>query len=109
MDETVDMVEACLLIAKFYRHESCGQCTPCREGTQWFVQILQAIQNGEGREEDLDLLLDICRSEFTSICALWAAAVWPVRAFVKQFPEEFRAKIKNANPSREAPVVKAAV
>jgi NADH-quinone oxidoreductase subunit F len=99
MDETVDMVEIALLIARFYRHESCGQCTPCREGTQWFVQILEAIRNGEGREGDLELILDICRSEFTSICALWAAAVWPVRSFVKQFPEEFRARIGRTDSS----------
>ncbi len=93
MDETVDMVEIALLLAKFYEHESCGQCTPCREGTHWFVQILDAIQHGEGHPDDLDLILDICRSEFTSICPLWAAAVWPIRAFVKQFRDEFEAKI----------------
>jgi len=94
MDETVDMVEICLLLAKFYEHESCGQCTPCREGTRWFAQILEGILQGEGREEDLDLILDIGRSEYTSICPLWSAAVWPVRAFVKQFRDEFMLKIK---------------
>lgn len=94
MDETVDVVEICLLIAKFYEHESCGQCTPCREGTRWFVQILEAIQEGTGRKEDLNLILDICRSEFTSICPLWAAAVWPVRAFVNQYQDDFLAKIE---------------
>ncbi|MEW6235000.1 MAG: NADH-quinone oxidoreductase subunit NuoF [Candidatus Omnitrophota bacterium] len=99
MDETVDMVEICLLLAKFYEHESCGQCTPCREGTRWFAQILEGILQGEGREEDLELMLDICRSEYTSICPLWSAAVWPVRAFIKQFREEFIQKIKEAKPS----------
>ncbi len=94
MDETVDIVEICLLIAKFYEHESCGQCTPCREGTRWFVQILESIQEGTGRKEDLNLILDICRSEFTSICPLWAAAVWPVRAFVNQYQDDFLAKIE---------------
>ncbi len=98
MDETVDMVEIALLLAKFYEHESCGQCTPCREGTHWFVQILEAIYRGEGRPGDLDLMLDICRSEFTSICPLWAAAVWPVRAFIKQFRAEFEAKIPASVP-----------
>lgn len=93
MDETVDMVEIALLIAKFYEHESCGQCTPCREGTRWFVQILEAIHNGEGHPDDLDLLLDICRSEYTSICPLWVAAVWPVRAFITKYRNEFTEKI----------------
>lgn len=94
MDETVDMVEMALLLAKFYEHESCGQCTPCREGTRWFVQILDAMMKGEGHPDDLDLLHDICRSEFTSICPLWVAAVWPVRAFITQFREEFEEKIR---------------
>lgn len=98
MDETVDMVEIALLLAKFYEHESCGQCTPCREGTHWFVQILEAIYRGEGRPGDLDMMLDICRSEFTSICPLWAAAVWPVRAFIKQFRAEFESKIPASVP-----------
>ncbi len=99
MDETVDMVEICLLIAHFYEHESCGQCTPCREGSRWFVQILESLYAGDGREEDLDLILDISRSEFTSICPLWPAAVWPVRAFINQYRDEFLAKIKT-NPSQ---------
>jgi NADH-quinone oxidoreductase subunit F len=104
MDETVDMVEIALLLAKFYEHESRGQCTPCREGTHWFVQILDAIQRGKGRPGDLDLILDICRSEFTSICPLWAAAVWPVRAFVKQFREEFEAKIAKSSLAEPAAI-----
>jgi NADH-quinone oxidoreductase subunit F len=99
MDETTDMVEMALITAKFYAHESCGQCTPCREGTQWFVQILEAICNGEGQPGDVELLLDICRSEYTSICPLWVAAVWPIRAFVNQFREEFDESIRRADRS----------
>lgn len=101
MDETVDMVEIALLIARFYEHESCGQCTPCREGTHWFVQILEAIHQGRGQLDDLDLILDICRSEYTSICPLWAAAVWPVRSFVQQFRGEFERKIRKPEPRPE--------
>lgn len=104
MDETVDMVEIALLLAKFYEHESCGQCTPCREGTHWFVRILDAIQRGEGRPGDLDLILDICRSEFTSICPLWAAAVWPTRAFITQFRDEFEAKIVKSSLAEPAAI-----
>ena len=101
MDETVDMSEIALITAKFYEHESCGQCTPCREGTRWFVQILEAIHEGQGRKEDLDLILEICKSEFTSICPLWAAAVWPVRAFVQKYPEDFLAKMPIAGAEVE--------
>lgn len=108
MDETVDMVETALLIARFYEHESCGQCTPCREGTHWFVQILEAIHQGQGRPDDLDLILDIGRSEYTSICPLWAAAVWPVRSFVQQFREEFERKIRKPE-SRPEPAETLAV
>ncbi len=99
MDETTDIVEIALLTAKFYAHESCGQCTPCREGNRWFVQILEAIYNGQGHPGDIDLILDICRSEFTSICPLWVAAVWPIRAFVTQYRDEFEERIRKANPS----------
>lgn len=103
MDDTVDMVEMALMIARFYEHESCGQCTPCREGTRWFVQILEAIHNGEGHPEDLDLILDICRSEMTSICPLWVAAVWPVRAFVTQYKDEFEEKIRSGKYGKKDP------
>ncbi len=101
MDETVDIVEMALITAKFYAHESCGQCTPCREGTKWFLQILQSIYKGEGHPGDVDLILDICRSEFTSICPLWVAAVWPIRAFVQQFREEFERRISTAKPANQ--------
>jgi NADH-quinone oxidoreductase subunit F len=101
MDETVDMVEIALLTAKFYAHESCGQCTPCREGTRWFVQILEAIYQGQGQQGDLDLILDICKSEFTSICPLWTAAVWPVRAFVTKYRDEFQQRIQAAQPASQ--------
>jgi NADH-quinone oxidoreductase subunit F len=105
MDETTDIVEAALIIAKFYAHESCGQCTPCREGTRWFVQILEAIHEGRGKPGDVELLLEICKSEYTSICPLWVAAVWPVRGFVTKFKEEFEEKIRNAKPNAEISVI----
>ncbi|MBD3267040.1 NADH-quinone oxidoreductase subunit NuoF [bacterium] len=105
MDETVDMVEIALLIAKFYAHESCGQCTPCREGTRWFVQILEAIHDGKGQPGDLDLILEISKSEYTSICPLWTAAVWPVRSFVQRFRDEFEARIQPAESTQpQSPV-----
>ncbi len=102
MDDTTDMVDIAYLTAHFYEHESCGQCTPCREGTRWFMQIIENIKAGNGRKEDLDLILEISKSEFTSICALWPAAVWPIRAMVQKFPEDFLAKMKISEKDTEA-------
>jgi NADH-quinone oxidoreductase subunit F len=90
MDETVDMVDACLNIANFYAHESCGQCTPCREGMPWMRDIIVRIKNGQGANEDLDTLLDITYNiEGKTICPFGEAGAWPVRAFVTKFKEDF--------------------
>jgi NADH-quinone oxidoreductase subunit F len=90
MDETVDMVDACLNIANFYARESCGQCTPCREGMPWMRDIIVRIKNGQGANEDLDTLLDITYNiEGKTICPFGEAGAWPVRAFVTKFKEDF--------------------
>ncbi|MFA5403860.1 MAG: NADH-ubiquinone oxidoreductase-F iron-sulfur binding region domain-containing protein, partial [Ignavibacteria bacterium] len=82
--------------SKFYYHESCGQCTPCREGTGWLLRILKRINNGEGRIEDLDLLIDVAQNiEGNTICALGDAAAWPVKWTVKKFRSDFEKKIKS--------------
>ncbi len=95
LDETVDIVKFLLRISKFYDHESCGQCTPCREGTGWFVKVLKKIDAGEGSMRDLDLLIDMCDNmEGRTVCALADAAAWPVRNTVTRFREDFEAKIK---------------
>lgn len=95
LDETVDLVKFLLRISKFYDHESCGQCTPCREGTGWFVKVLQKIDSGHGTMRDLDLLIDMCDNmEGRTVCALADAAAWPVRNTVTRFKSEFEAKIK---------------
>jgi NADH-quinone oxidoreductase subunit F len=74
----------------FYAKESCGKCTPCREGTKWLEQILDRIRKGFGREEDIDLLLDVCANiDGRSFCALGDAAAWPVVAAIRVFREEF--------------------
>jgi len=94
MDEETDVVKVTARIASFYHHESCGQCTPCREGTGWMAKILHRIERGEGRPEDLDLLVDIANNiEGNTICALGDAAAWPVRAMVRKFRDEFEAYI----------------
>ncbi len=90
MDETTDMVRALQRISRFYFSESCGQCTPCREGTGWLYRMLTRIVDGQGRPEDLDKLDDVAsKIEGHTICALGDAAAMPVRSFVKQFRPEF--------------------
>ena len=90
MDETTSMVSMCRRIARFYYAESCGQCTPCREGTGWMYRMLCRIEAGQGRDEDLDLLLEIAGNiEGRTICAFGDAAAWPVQGFIRHFREEF--------------------
>ncbi|HEX4859093.1 MAG TPA: NADH-quinone oxidoreductase subunit NuoF [Usitatibacteraceae bacterium] len=90
MDETTCMVKAAERLAYFYFEESCGQCTPCREGTGWLYRIINRLEHGQGRQEDLDLLLSLAdQIQGRTICALGDAAAMPVRAFVKNYREEF--------------------
>ena len=90
MDETRCMVKSLLRLSYFYYEESCGQCTPCREGTGWLYRIVNRIEHGEGRPEDLDMLNSIADNiQGRTICALGDAAAMPVRAFLKHFHEEF--------------------
>ena len=109
MDETTSMVSMLRRIARFYYAESCGQCTPCREGTGWLYRLLVRIETGKGRQEDLDLLVDVANNiEGRTICALGDAAAWPVQSFIKHFREEFQYHIDNGafppgvTPSRAA-------
>lgn len=89
-DETVSVVRAISRWTDFYRHESCGKCTPCREGTWWLSQIMTRLENGEGREGDIDKLLDICGNiGGRSFCALGDAAATPISSAIKHFREEF--------------------
>lgn len=91
MDETTCMVKALERLSYFYYEESCGQCTPCREGTGWLYRIVHRIENGQGRPEDLELLTSIGNNiAGRTICALGDAAVFPVRSFVQHFRDEFQ-------------------
>ena len=95
LDEDTDMVDLIWRISHFYHHESCGQCTPCREGTGWLEKTLDKINRGDGEMRDLDLLLAICnRMEGRTICALADAAAWPVRYSIDRFRDEFEQKCK---------------
>ncbi|MDX1528897.1 MAG: NADH-quinone oxidoreductase subunit NuoF [Gammaproteobacteria bacterium] len=96
MDETTSMVSMLRRIARFYYAESCGQCTPCREGTGWLYRVLCRVENGEGTLEDLDLLKDVADNiEGRTICALGDAAAWPVQSFLKHFRHEFEYHVKH--------------
>ena len=90
MDDTTCMVRALERLSYFYHEESCGQCTPCREGTGWLYRVVHRIENGQGRMEDLDLLLSVSDNiQGRTICALGDAAAMPVRSFVNHFRSEF--------------------
>lgn len=96
MDETTCMVRVLERIARFYFSESCGQCTPCREGTGWMYRVIKRIEDGQGKQEDLDRLIDIAdKIEGRTICALGDAAAWPVQSFVKIFRDEFQYHINH--------------
>jgi len=98
MDETTCMVRALARIAHFYYEESCGQCTPCREGTGWLARVLHRIEHAQGRPEDLDLLTDVAgKIEGRTICALGDAAAMPVISFIKNFRDEFEYHIRHNN------------
>jgi NADH-quinone oxidoreductase subunit F len=107
IDEQTCLVDALLNITRFYEHESCGKCTPCREGTYWMVEILERLEHGQGRSSDIDLLLDQADNIFgRSFCALGDAAAMPVQGFIKHFRDEFEYHVREkrclANRRRDA-------
>ncbi|MCE9606788.1 MAG: NADH-quinone oxidoreductase subunit NuoF [Planctomycetia bacterium] len=103
MDETVSMVDFLHNSCRFFAHESCGQCTPCREGTHWSLTMLDRIKAGKGRLRDLDLLLEIGDSigiiPGTTICGLSDGAAWPIKNAIRKFRSEFEDYIKRTNPT----------
>lgn len=107
MDETADMVAVARNIARFFAHESCGQCTPCREGTGWMYQILQRIEAGDGTTADLDMLLEIAGSmgamPGTTICGLADGANWAVRTILNKFWSEFESRVRVAGTAVASP------
>jgi len=89
-DQTTSVVRAVLRWTEFYKHESCGKCTPCREGTWWLVQILERVEKGEGTEEDIEKLLDLCDNILgRSFCALADGATSPITSAIQYFRDEF--------------------
>jgi NADH-quinone oxidoreductase subunit F len=114
MDDTTDAVKACLRVVRFFARESCGKCTPCREGTTWLQNILQRILDGYGRPSDLDLLLDVSDNispgiawppKQTTICPLGPSAVSPIASALTRFRPEFEAAIARAEEARRSVAV----
>ncbi|HYO82327.1 MAG TPA: NADH-quinone oxidoreductase subunit NuoF [Bryobacteraceae bacterium] len=99
MDETTDMVRAMLRIMKFYQHESCGWCIPCREGTTWLKKMLTRLDQGIGVHSDVDLVYDVAKNMLgRTFCPLGDAAAMPTMSFVEKFRDEFEAKLRNVTP-----------
>jgi NADH-quinone oxidoreductase subunit F len=106
MDDSRDMVDALANLSEFYAHESCGQCTPCREGALWMAKGLERLTHGGGRGEDAEYLLHIAQNiQGRTICAFGEAAAWPVLSFVKKFKDDFVARGKADEESRARGVV----
>jgi NADH-quinone oxidoreductase subunit F len=91
MDDTACIVKAAYITNRFFSHESCGKCTPCRDGTQWLTKVLKRIEHGEGEPEDLELLESLCTNIFgRTFCPLGDGAVMALRGAMKNFREEFQ-------------------
>jgi len=94
MDKSTDVVDAIARLSYFYKHESCGQCTPCREGTSWLYHIMERMKTGDARVEEIDMLQELTKQiEGHTICALGDAAAWPVQGLIRHFRGEMEARI----------------
>jgi NADH-quinone oxidoreductase subunit F len=103
MDKSTDIVAAIARLAHFYMHESCGQCTPCREGTGWMYRVLTRMVTGEAELNEIDTLLDVTyQVEGHTICALGDAAAWPVQGLIRNFRPELEQRIKDYKAARRA-------
>ena len=95
MDNSVDVIKAVWRLSAFFKHESCGQCTPCREGTGWMMRVMDRLVTGEAEVEEIDMLLDVTKQvEGHTICALGDAAAWPIQGLIRNFREEIEDRIK---------------
>ena len=95
MDQSTDIIKAIWRLSKFYKHESCGQCTPCREGTGWMMRVMERLVNGSAKVEEIDMLLDVTKQvEGHTICALGDAAAWPIQGLIRNFRDEIEDRIK---------------
>ena len=98
MNKSTDIVEAIARLSHFYKHESCGQCTPCREGTGWMYRMMEKMINGDVLNQDIDKLLDVTKQiEGHTICALGDAAAWPIQGLFRHFRPEIEKRIEERN------------
>jgi NADH-quinone oxidoreductase subunit F len=106
IDDQTSMVDVLYNSCRFYAHESCGQCTPCREGTAWSTKILERIRQGKGKLSDIDLLMEIANSigvmPGTTICGLADGAAWPIKTAINKYRSEFEEYIKSGRRSESA-------
>lgn len=101
MDKSTDLIRAVARLAYFYKHESCGQCTPCREGTGWMWRVLERMVKGESETSEIDTLLDVASQvEGHTICALGDAAAWPIQGLIRHFRQEIEDRITNYRQGR---------
>ena len=108
MDQSTDIIKAISRLSKFYKHESCGQCTPCREGTGWMMRVMDRLVSGEAELEEIDMLLDVTkRVEGHTICALGDAAAWPIQGLIRHFRDEIEDRIKAQRTGRVTAAVAA--
>ena len=102
MNKSTDIVEAITRLSHFYKHESCGQCTPCREGTGWMFRIMEKMINGNVHYDDIDKLLNVTKQiEGHTICALGDAAAWPIQGLMRHFRKEVERRIEENQKARE--------
>ena len=101
MDRSTDIIKAIWRLSKFYKHESCGQCTPCREGTGWMMRVMDRLVRGEAELEEIDMLFDVTKQvEGHTIRALGDAAAWPIQGLVRHFRDEIEDRIKAQKSGR---------
>ncbi len=94
MDKSTDVIKAIWRLSKFYKHESCGQCTPCREGTGWMMRVMDRLVRGEAEVEEIDMLFDVTKQvEGHTICALGDAAAWPIQGLIRHYRQEIEDRI----------------
>ena len=109
MDKSTDIVRAIARLSYFYKHESCGQCTPCREGTGWMWRVMERLRTGEADISEIDTLQQVTKQvEGHSICALGDAAAWPIQGLIKHFRPELERRIRNRGHDADAPMQEAA-
>jgi NADH-quinone oxidoreductase subunit F len=96
MDQSVDIIAAITRLSAFYKHESCGQCTPCREGTGWLYRVMKRMVSGEASLEEIDMLEEVSyQIEGHTICALGDAAAWPVQGLIRHYRPQMEKRIKD--------------